>query len=83
MTAQFHNLKTDSGPFSALWSGEKKFEVRVNDRGFREGDMLILDEADNYRRLIVRVDYMLHGGRYGLPDDLCVMSITEIARGQI
>lgn len=33
-----HDLKTWPGPFAAVWSGVKKHEVRINDRGYVVGD---------------------------------------------
>jgi len=39
-----HVLKTVQPYFEALWSGEKRFEVRKNDRGFQVGDSLCLRE---------------------------------------
>lgn len=37
-----HELKTWTEYFQAIVSGEKTFEIRENDRGFRVGDTLIL-----------------------------------------
>lgn len=42
--AQTHHLKTWVQYFAALWSGEKTFEVRYNDRGYQRGDVLVLRE---------------------------------------
>lgn len=39
-----HELKTWSKYFQEVKSGRKTFEVRKNDRDFREGDTLILKE---------------------------------------
>ncbi|HFO7896108.1 TPA: DUF3850 domain-containing protein [Escherichia coli] len=40
-----HTLKTLPQHFAAVRSGKKRAELRINDRDFREGDMLILEEA--------------------------------------
>lgn len=39
-----HILKTDPQYFKAVERGEKRFEIRKNDRGFEVGDTLILTE---------------------------------------
>lgn len=85
-----HDLKTHPAPFRAVWDGIKLFEVRVNDRGFEVGDLLYLHEwrpethkrGAYYtdRRVLARVTYMLHGGQYGLPKELCVMGFTIVNR---
>lgn len=41
-----HDLKTWPVYFNAIWKGLKTFEVRLNDRRFRYGDLLILREWD-------------------------------------
>jgi hypothetical protein len=47
-----HTLKVAAPYFDALLSGEKTFEVRLNDRGFQKGDLLRLWECpDSYAHL--------------------------------
>ena len=76
-----HKLKTWPKQFSDVKQGRKNFEVRVNDRGFLVGDRLILQEwnpeSGEYTgaALVAHVKYIMHGGQFGLPDDLCVMGI--------
>ena len=41
-----HILKTWPEDFQAVWTGEKTFEVRINDRNYQVGDVLILKEFD-------------------------------------
>lgn len=82
-----HELKTWFGPFDSVWRGCKKHEVRANDRGFQVQDTLLLREYDPHsqqylgRWISVRVTDITHGGSFGLPDDLCVMSIETMLRG--
>ena len=58
--------------FPAIACGDKNFEVRVNDRDFKTGDISrILQEWDNgYTREAVTkiVTYTLDGGRFGVQD---------------
>jgi hypothetical protein len=41
-----HELKTWPAPFEATWRGEKRFELRLDDRSFELGDELLLREWD-------------------------------------
>ena len=41
-----HEMKCDLGPFMAVQSGLKPFEIRKNDRDFQIGDRLMLQEQD-------------------------------------
>ena len=40
-----HELKTDPMVFGHVYNGLKDFEIRKNDRDFKEGDTLILRET--------------------------------------
>ena len=77
-----HELKTWPEHFQAAVSGEKRFEVRVNDRDFRVGDMLRLREWDpvngayTNREVKQRVTHILLGGQFGIAPTHCVMSLT-------
>ena len=79
-----HELKAHPEYFSALFAGNKTFEVRKNDRGFNIGDELLLKEfipdQDVFTGRILhrRIDYILHGGQFGIEPDYCVMSISKI-----
>ena len=42
-----HNLKIKPEYFKDVISGRKNFEVRFNDRNFKEGDIIVLEEFDN------------------------------------
>jgi len=82
--AKVHELKTHPIPFQAIESGLKRFEYRVNDRGYEVGDLLCLKEYDPDKweypggSQWVRVEYILHGGQYGIPDGYCIMSICKV-----
>jgi len=76
-----HELKTWVHYYNEIVNGRKKFELRKNDRDFKVGDLLILQEYDNDTKeytgssCIVSVDYILHGGSFGLDEGYCIMSI--------
>lgn len=59
-----HELKTEPQYFQAVLDGRKRFEIRKNDRGFEEGDKLLLKEYDadvhvfTGRRVEVTVTYI-------------------------
>lgn len=81
-----HILKTRHEPFQAVWEGVKTFEVRKNDREYQAEDSLLLKEYDpdtntySGREILIRVPYVLYGGAFGLPDDMCVMSLNMTSR---
>lgn len=80
-----HELKTWPEPFQAVSDGRKRYEIRRDDRGFRVGDVLFLREWDpntgDYtgREVARHVEYVTPGGAWGLPKDLCVMSLSARA----
>ena len=86
-----HELKTWPTPFQAILNGKKNYELRVNDRDFAVGDVLVLKEYDpdtdaySGRELRTEVRYMTKGGDWGLPNHLCVMSLgpPTLAKGPV
>ena len=73
-----HELKVWPEFWPALASGEKTFELRKDDRGFRAGDILWLREwskAAGYtgREMRRRVTYLLGG--WGLERDYVCMAL--------
>lgn len=79
-----HDLKTWPLYFQAVVDGRKTFELRINDRDFQVGDFLRLQEWSqpanekvHYtgREIIVRVSYLLEGGKFGLEDGYVVMGL--------
>jgi hypothetical protein len=87
-----HRLKTLEPYWKRVQSGEKKFEIRKNDRDFQVGDYLELEYYDPntpsiskfYNQLappqiiVAKVKYILHGNKYGLEDGYCIMSIELV-----
>ena len=77
-----HNLKTWSQFFAPLFAGEKRFEVRLNDRGFRVGDTLRLREWDKEtgytgRELSMDVTYLLWGFPGVVPGYVCMSLVPS------
>ncbi len=86
-----HLLKSWQGSFEAVASRAKTYEVRNCDREFAVGDTLILQEfipSGQYdiksrdslgtltgRTLMRTVSYITVGGSWGLPKEVCVLSI--------
>lgn len=86
-----HALKVWPGGFAAIAAGVKVHEVRRADRDFKAGDALILREfipngsTDVKTReslgkytgwhLLRRVTYVTQPGSWGLPSDVCVLSL--------
>ncbi len=76
-----HRLKTWLDQFQAIVDGKKRHEFRQNDRDFKVGDELCLQEYDQVNRaytgreIWVHVSYIGHPGEFGIPGGYCVMSI--------
>ncbi len=92
-----HTLKVWPEFYDAIQAGVKTWEFRRDDRGFRVGDELVLEEwlpADRppfngrygytddtftvVKAIRVKVTYILHGGRLGVPKGFCIMSIERM-----
>lgn len=79
-----HELKTWSEYFNPIAKGVKNFEVRKNDRNFKENDEILLKEYNTYtseytgRILHRKIEYILHGGRFGIEEGYCVLGLTKI-----
>lgn len=80
MPEKTHDLKTWPEYFAEIANGNKTFELRKNDRDFESGDLLVLQEWNpetreyTGREITKKVGYLLQG-EFGLPDDICVMSL--------
>lgn len=81
-----HTLKTWPGEWEAVARGDKRHEVRVNDRDYKVGDTLILKEwipigedcteGEFTGRAVMRtIAYITPGGAWGLGELICVLSI--------
>lgn len=88
-----HELKTDPEVFTASSLGKKTFEVREDDRGFEEGDVLFLRETRHTgeemrggempliytgRHEMMEVTHILRGPIYGLMEGWVIMSCRRV-----
>lgn len=81
-----HELKTEPKYFQAVRDGKKLFEIRRNDRNFKVGELLILQEYSRFQgytgeQTVMVVTYIMSDERY-LPPGYVAMSI-EFAAGDI
>lgn len=76
-----HELKTIPPYFEAVQRGIKRFEVRLNDRGYKVGDILLLREylpqTKQYtgRECYREIDYILDDAFVGLIPGYVVLGI--------
>lgn len=78
-----HELKILPEYYDAVRCGDKRFEIRKNDRNFHSGDILRLKEWDGEKytgeELDAFVRYVLYGtDEYGLSEGYCIMSIDTM-----
>jgi hypothetical protein len=88
-TGKHHELKTDSYVFEQSIQGLKPWEIRRNDRGFRAGDTVTLQETRftgdemangsplqySGRELRGVIGFVLNGPVYGLADGWCLFTV--------
>lgn len=78
-----HALKTWPEYFEAVAERGKTFEVRKNDRPFKVGELLILQEWDNVKQEYTgdeierEITYILKGGQFGIEEGYVVMGLKE------
>lgn len=76
-----HKLKCWPEPFEAMKQGLKPFEIRRNDRDFKVGDVLILqewrpaDEQYTGRELWRDVVFILDSPKFGIKKGFVVMTV--------
>ena len=83
-----HIVKTWPAYFQAVKRGEKRFEIRRDDRGYQKGDLLEQREYDpqlgvterqHYTgdHITHRIAYVLTGGQFGLEPGFVALSLEE------
>lgn len=80
---KIHELKILPEYYDAVRCGDKRFEIRKNDRDYHTGDILCLKEWDGKQytgeELDAVVRYIYHGiDEYGLAEGYCIMSIDTM-----
>lgn len=86
-TGRVIRLKTWPEFFGDVIADLKTHEIRVNDRDFQVGDVLLLEEWNPHltpagpigysgRYTARLVTYVTPGGKWNLPANVCVMSIA-------
>ena len=79
-----HELKTWPEYFEEIKTGDKTFEIRKNDRNFKIGDEILLDEyepkLDRYtgRQLLGKITYIIRDFPIALKDNYIVFSFIQI-----
>lgn len=76
-----HELKTLPEYFEEVFRGRKNFEIRQNDRDFKVGDYVELQEYDlnkgfTGRKLSRQITYIFKGGKYGLDGNFVCLAIS-------
>ena len=79
MSRQHHKRKCETEFYQDIEQGKKKFELRINDRDYRRGDMITLVEVVDGKRTghslePVEIKYILYGGIFGLPKKMCIFN---------
>lgn len=80
-----HKLKCWTPYYEAIVRGEKKFDVRIDDRGFQKGDTVLLEQYDPKKMRYVcgsgsrpysiekKIEYILTGGHFGIQPGYVVL----------
>lgn len=75
----YHELKTSKLYFGDMWEGMKKSSVRINDRKFKKGDVVLFRERSysNYtgKEILTIITHVLKSFT-GIQKGYCVVSFT-------
>ena len=76
-----HDVKLGATFFDDVKTGRKTFELRKNDRGYKEGDTIVLHEykdgATTGRTITKKIVYMLEDFT-GIEDGYCILGLGEV-----
>lgn len=85
-----HQLKTDPKVFALSWHGKKPWEIRLNDRDFKKGDVLNLKETKfsgeemlsgnplEYTGYSIDCEVVAIVSGYGLNENWVVMTVKQL-----
>lgn len=80
--AKVHNLKTVNPFFQQVKNRAKRFEIRKNDRDFKKGDFLMLEEYDfekkqntGAKQIVLIQEVWQDNVKFALKQDYCVLAI--------
>jgi len=77
----FHQLKINAEYASQHSLGVKPWELRKNDRDFKEGDYIefqVIDQkGETIASYIRQIVYIFKGGQYGLEEGYVIMTLEE------
>lgn len=76
-----HTIKAWTKYYEAIASGEKNFELRINDRNYSVGDTLEIQEWNvetgfTGKTVTRHITYILEGGKFGLAEGYVIMSLV-------
>lgn len=78
-----HKLKIEVKYAELHLTNKKNWEIRKNDRNFKEGDKIEFTIVSNITGLPMydngytrNIDFVFEGGKYGLEDGYCILSIS-------
>jgi hypothetical protein len=83
-----HELKTWPKYFEAMWEGDKTFEYRKNDRGYKKGDIIVSQEWNpetklyTGREIKAEISFVLEN-QMGVPDGYAILSLTNMYRYEL
>lgn len=84
MSTLVHHLKIQTEFFEAVNKGLKKFEIRRNDRDFKIGDWVFLEnfnpKTNSYEPGIIKVEiiYIIEGGQFGIEEGFIIFGFNKI-----
>lgn len=80
-----HDVKLGATFFDDVKTGRKTFELRKNDREYKEGDTIVMHEykdgTTTGRTIEKKIVYMLEDFT-GLEDDYCILGLGEVKAGE-
>lgn len=85
---KIHFVKTWTGYFDDVDSGKKTWELRINDRNYQVGDLVVLMRYDiklktyTGHMIEIEITYLYEGNQFGLIDGWCIFSHVKTGTNQ-